>query len=110
MGEDARKRATLIGEFFERHVRQPIGLLELVRLLDATDWIDASEVTAVTHLKGELPVEWNLGETVLAIRLFPAELETPPVLYIRISEPIAPEVFVGIVKAARARVLQAARG
>ena len=67
--------------------------------------------------RGELPVEWNLGETVLAIRLFPGEVEGSPVLYLRLSQSLEAEAFVQIMRTSQynatavgASVLEAACG
>jgi hypothetical protein len=91
-------RAIAICQLFKRHAREPMQLGDLAKLLNDPDWIHPGTVTAVDHLKGELPVEWNLGETVLAIRLFPGEVEAPPVLYLRLSQRLAAEAFVRLMK------------
>jgi hypothetical protein len=113
----ARHRALSICQFFKRHIREPITIAGLARLLDHPDWINSGTVTAVRHLKGELPVEWNMDETVLAIRLFRGEIEDPPVLYLRISQPLEPDDFVRIMSTSQdddtiggASVLEAACG
>ena len=91
-------RALAICQFFRRHVREPINIADFARLLASPSWINSSTVIAVNHLKGEIPVEWNLGETVLAIRLFPGEVEGSPVLYLRLSQSLEAETFVQIMR------------
>lgn len=90
----AGHRAIFICELFKRHVRHPINIVELCKLLHSPDWINADTVKAITHLKGELPVEWNLGETVLAISLLPGEVADSRVLYLRFSSSLDAETFV----------------
>jgi hypothetical protein len=109
----AAHRAIAICQLFKRHVKKALPIVDLARLLDGPDWIDSATVTAVDHLKGELPVEWNLGETVLAIRLFPRDCSS--VLYLRLSQRLAAEAFVHLMRdpqyktpAAGASVLEAA--
>jgi hypothetical protein len=97
----ARHRATCICQLLRRHVRQPVSLLRLAWLLDHPSWISPGVVTVVAHLKGEIPVEWNLGETVLAIRLFPVEAEDLPVLYVRLSTSLEAADFVQVVSSSR---------
>jgi len=97
----AGHRATCICQLFKRHVKGSISLVDLTRLLDHPDWINPDTVTTVRYLRGEIPVAWNLGETVFAIRLFLRELEEPPVLYLRLSQSIEAETFVQIVTASR---------
>src|SRR5215510_12737311 len=94
----AGHRAISICQFFKRHIREPINIISLARLLDDPDWINPRTVTIVTHLKGEIPLEWNLSETVLAIRLFPGEIEDSPVLYLRLSQSLDAEAFVQIMR------------
>jgi hypothetical protein len=113
----ASHRAICICQFFKRHIKEPITIVDLAKLLDGPDWINPDTVTTVTHLKGEIPVEWNLGETVLAIRLFPGEIEDSPVLYLRLSQPLDAEAFVQIIRGSQydatvigASVLEAACG
>jgi hypothetical protein len=95
----AGHRAVCICQFFKRQIRKPVDLLDLARLLNDPNWINPNTVTAVTHLKGEIPVQWNPGERVLAVRLFPGEVERSPVLYLRLSRPLAAEDFVRIMRA-----------
>jgi len=94
-------RAMAICQFFKRHMREPVNIVDLARVLDGPDWIDSSTVKTVNHLKGETPVEWNLGETVIAIRLFPGKLEGSPVLYLRLSQSLEAETFVEIMRASQ---------
>ena len=94
-------RALAICQFFKRHMREPVNIVDLAKLLDSPDWIKSGMVTTVNHLKGEIPVEWNLGETVLAIRLFPGEVEVSLVLYVRLSQSIKAETFVQIMSASQ---------
>jgi hypothetical protein len=108
-------RAVAICQLFKRHVMGPITVADLAKLLNAPDWLNSSNVTTVKHLKGEIPVEWNLGETVFAIRLFPGQVESAPVLYLRLSQTLEAETFVQMIRsrgadctAVDARVLQAA--
>jgi hypothetical protein len=89
-------RAIAICQFFKRHFRKPVTIVHLAGLLDGGDWIKSSTVTTVNHLKGEIPVEWNPGETVFAIRLFPGRTEASPVLYIRLSQTLEAATFVQI--------------
>lgn len=98
----AAHRAVAICQFFKRHITVPVELVQLARLLDHPDWLAAAAITVVKHLKGEIAVAWNPGETVLAIRLFQAELEHAPVLYLRLSQPLAVEDFMEIVQSAHA--------
>ena len=95
----ADHRALAVCQLFDRHLREPISLASLARLLDGPDWIAPRTVSVVAHLRGELPVEWNLGETVLAILLFPGKVEGPPTLYLRLSRPLEPKEFVRIITA-----------
>ena len=97
----AGHRAIAICQFFKRHMREPVTIVDLARLLDSPEWIKSSMVTTVNHLKGEIPVAWNLGETVLAIRLFPTEVDVSLVLYIRLSQSIEAETFVQIMSASQ---------
>lgn len=92
-------RAICICQFFKRHIKEPLNIVDLARLLDGPDWINSNTVTRVSHLKGEIPVEWNLGESVLAIRLFPGETEDLPVLYLRFSQSLGVETFLQMMKA-----------
>jgi hypothetical protein len=86
----AANRAVFVCQLFERHVNEPVELAELASMLDGATWIDAAQIEPVAHLRGELPVEWNLGETVLAVRLFARELTNAPVLYLRLVPPTTP--------------------
>ena len=112
----ATHRAIVICQFVLRHMREPMDLVDLARLLDEPEWINSGTVACVDHLKGELPVDWNLGETVLGIRLFPGEVESAPVLYLRLSPPLEAEAFVQVMRSPRhdvttgTRVLEAACG
>jgi len=94
----AGHRAICICQFFKRHVLGSINIVDLAKLLDGPQWINPSTVTTVTRLKGEIPVEWNLGETVLAIRLLPAEVEDSMVLYLRLSRTLDVDTFVQIMR------------
>jgi len=94
----AMHRVLAICQFFKRHVRVPIKVVDLATRLNRPDWINSGSVTRVDHLKGEIPVEWNLGETVLGIRPFGRGAEGLPVLYLRLCQPLDAETFVGIVK------------
>ena len=97
----AGHRATCICQFFKRHIKGSISLVDLTRLLDHPDWINPDAVTTLRYLRGEIPVAWNLSETVFAIRLFHRELEEPPILYLRLSQSIEAETFVQIVTTPR---------
>ena len=99
---NALHRALAICQFFKRHVKKPITIAELAGLLDDPAWINSSTVASIEHLKGEVPVEWNLGEAVLAIRLFSRKAEEVPVLYLRLSRPLDAETFVQIMKGGQA--------
>jgi len=100
-------RAMSICQFFKRHFTRPMDIVDLARLLDDPEWITSSTVDVVAHLKGEVPVQWNLGETVLAIRLFSRETEDLPVLYLRLSRPLDAETFVQMVRDSRRQAKEA---
>jgi hypothetical protein len=97
----AGHRAICICQYFKRHMREPISVACLAQLLDDPGWINPGSVTTVTHLKGEIPVQWNLGETVLAIRLFPGKTEDSTILYIRLSQSSEAEAFAQTMRASQ---------
>lgn len=81
-------RAIAICQFFKRHVSTPVSLGKLAYMLQETRWFSNSEIAVVAHLKGEMPVQWVTGETVVTVRAFAGAQDTVPVLYLRLSEPV----------------------
>lgn len=111
----AAHRARALCQLFRRHVRLPVNVVELAAFLRHPAWINARTVRAVKHLKGEIPVEWNPGETVLALRIEAPRTEAVPVLYLRLSASVEAEAFVGTMRTSPAgpadagtRILEAA--
>ncbi|MGC2636021.1 MAG: hypothetical protein WA294_02510 [Acidobacteriaceae bacterium] len=110
----AGHRARALCLLFRRHVPVPVKVGDLAALLGRPGWLHAGTVQAVKHLKGEIPVEWNPGETVLAVRLDAARSEAGPVLYLRLSGSVGVRAFLHAMQgtaggrgAADARVLEA---
>jgi hypothetical protein len=73
----------------------PTTVVDFVRLLGELSWITPDTVSAIKHVKGEIPVEWNPGETVLAIRL-PSGAGAP-LMYLRFSGPVSVDDFLRMV-------------
>jgi hypothetical protein len=100
-------RAKCVCQLFERSIHGPIDIVDLARLLEGATWLGTSAITVVTHIRGELPVDWNLGEGVLAIHLFPGQTAEEVVLYLRLSRALAPEAFVQVMKNPQAQAAAA---
>ncbi len=106
-------RAVALCQFFKRHITTPLSIAELATLLKHAEWIATGTVSEVRHLKGEIPVQWNLGEGVLAIRAF-TPVDGAPVLYLRLERPIESDAFVRLMRGAsdvrggETRILEAA--
>jgi hypothetical protein len=94
-------RADAICQYFKRDFKQGIDLDRLAELLGHPQWINADTVSTISHLKGEIPVAWNPGETVFAIRLSPEDRDDSRVLYLRLSRPIGVEAFVQTMRGSR---------
>lgn len=92
-------RALSICQFFKRHIATPVSLNKLAEMLDKPGWINAHTVTIVTNIKGEMPVQWNIGEQIITVHLFPGTDQQPSILYLRLSEKLGIDAFLGIITA-----------
>jgi hypothetical protein len=64
-----RRRAVLA--LFQRHVRVPLTLDRLARVLDQPTWLESDDVAIVTDLAGGVPVRFDSRDTVFVIRVLP---------------------------------------
>ena len=93
--------ANAICQFFKQDFTGAIDLDRLAERLGHPQWINADTVRSISHLKGEIPVAWNPGEIVFAVRLLPDDPGDSRVLYLRLSRPIGVEAFVQTMRGSR---------
>lgn len=97
-GKDGTTEGTSLSicTYFSNEVSPPISLDNLARQIDHKAWFSSKTTSKIDHLKGELPVEWNLGETVLKVQVANEVSKVEDVLYLRFSGKIEVAEFIEI--------------
>jgi len=96
---DHRRQAVF--QLFQRHVSPGITLAELARSLNNPRWLAGDDLSVVTNLAGELPVEFTLDDTIFVLRVFPElvdDLYGPWSIYLRVGGKVEPEAFLDLLR------------
>ena len=67
--EDRRRHAVFM--LFQRHVKVGISLHELGKILNHPVWLKPDNILVVQSLGGQVPVEFNLQDTIFRLSVFP---------------------------------------
>ncbi len=86
-------------ELFRRHVTKGITLHRMAKLLEGATWLQDEDVDVVTAIEGEIPVTWNLEDTVFVIRLFPeSERQSSFAIYLRVAGKVPLDSFIRLLR------------
>jgi hypothetical protein len=89
--KDHRRKS--IFALFRRHGRYCTGLRELAKVISSPKWFQVSDITEVTYVFGNIPVELNKDETVFRIMVLSSEHEGGPSIYVRLMGHVKKDVF-----------------
>jgi hypothetical protein len=94
-------RRQAVFQLFQRHVSPGITLAELARSLNNPRWLAGEDLSVVTNLAGELPVEFTLDDTIFVLRVFPElmdDLYGPWSIYLRVGGKVEPKAFLDLLR------------